>query len=618
MIVNGASRRSVAFWSRHLANDKKNDRAELKEIRGLAATSLKDALLEMQEDARHTRCQNFFYQANFNPCAHEHLTEDQWERAFDIFEKHRGIPEGTARVVYEHEKEGRVHRHVIWSRIDLETMKAWPDRLDAKVCHAASREISQELGLQRSPSPYDRDREGPRPERAPKPYEMFRGLRSGIDPREVKREVTRIFRDSAHAGDFVAGLREHGYQLVRGDKRDFCILDPAGDVHSLARRIDGVKAKDLREFMRGIDREALPGVEKARMRFLESNLAARRADLATVAHEIAWEEKLARAAIEKEKIEGRFKEPTPRDIRERDRREKDWPLKPPQSGPVRTSPHYHFDDVARETARPEPEPVMPANLKGDAARIWQAYHTSDNARAFAAALREEGISLAAVTKEEADRSYRLSAFARETGRFAPRYREGEIVAVVEPSLTYRDGRLAEPRVYQLNRRTTGEERAKIATYLKSLDRTRLRGIEATKENVKARAEERIVEVQAFRDLLRDARSTERMKKAGDIRVRTRTMGGGTRGRPILGRAVPSIGLGVATGVLKSADKIADAFSSLFDPILTPAQKLEGRIAQAERDEKAQQQLDSSKYAAEQSVERRRDEEQRHRDPGRER
>ena len=29
MIVNGASRRSVAFWSRHLVNDMKNDRAEL-------------------------------------------------------------------------------------------------------------------------------------------------------------------------------------------------------------------------------------------------------------------------------------------------------------------------------------------------------------------------------------------------------------------------------------------------------------------------------------------------------------------------------------------------------------------------------------------------------------
>ena len=619
MIVNGASRRSVAFWSRHLANDKKNDRAELKEIRGLAATNLKDALLEMQEDARHTRCKNFFYQANFSPCPHERLTEDQWERTFEIFEKHRGIPPGQARVVYEHEKDGRIHRHVIWSRVDLETMKAWPDRLDAKVCHAASREISQELGLERRPSPYDRDREGPRPERAPKPYEMFRGLRSGIDPREVKKEVTRIFRDSAHAGDFVAGLQEHGYQLVRGDKRDFCILDKAGDIHSLARRIEGVKAKELREFMQGVERDALPSVEKARMRLLEGNLAERRADLATVAHEIAWEEKLARAAIEKEKIEGRFKEPTPREIRDRDRREKIWPLKPPQPAPVRTSPRYHFEDAARKAGRPEPEPVMPQNLKGAAARTWQAYHMSDNAQAFAAALRDEGISLASVTKEEADRSYRLAAFARETGRFAPRYREGEIVVIAAPSLSYRDGQLAEPRVYQLNRRTTGEGPRRIATFLKSLDRTELQGIEATKETVKGRAEERIIEVQAFRDLLRDARNTERMKRATNIRADAHTKGDNFPRKSVFkSAAVPSAGISMATGALSLADKLADGLLGMFDPVLTPAQKLEARIAQAERDGDAQKQIDLAKYAAEQAAERQREEERRHKDRGRER
>jgi len=167
MIVNGASRRSVAFWTKHLTNDKKNDRADLIEIRGLAAKDLPGALLEMEIDSRFTRCQNFFYQANFNPTADEILTEEQWERAFEIFEEHRGIPPGQARIVYEHEKEGRTHRHVIWSRIDLEKMRAWPDSRDAKVCHVASREISEELGLQRSISPFDKDREGPRPDRAP-------------------------------------------------------------------------------------------------------------------------------------------------------------------------------------------------------------------------------------------------------------------------------------------------------------------------------------------------------------------------------------------------------------------------------------------------------------------
>jgi hypothetical protein len=52
--------------------------------------------------------------------------------------------------------------------------------------------------------------------------------------------------------------------LCRGDRRDFCIIDPAGHDHSLARRIEGVKAAELRAFMGDIDRDALPSVAEGR------------------------------------------------------------------------------------------------------------------------------------------------------------------------------------------------------------------------------------------------------------------------------------------------------------------------------------------------------------------
>ena len=90
-------------------------------------------MLEMQQDARLTRCKNFMYVASFNPCPHEQLTEAQWERAFEIFEKHRGIPGGQQRIVIEHEKEGRTHRHVVWNRVDLEKMRACPDGKNPRV-----------------------------------------------------------------------------------------------------------------------------------------------------------------------------------------------------------------------------------------------------------------------------------------------------------------------------------------------------------------------------------------------------------------------------------------------------------------------------------------------------
>lgn len=264
MVIKGASRRNIGFWSKHLTDDTANDRAELIEKRGLAADTLPDMLREMQDAARLTRCENFMYIASFNPCAGEHLTERQWERAYEIFEKQRGIPEGQPRIVYEHEKHGRTHRHVVWGRIDTERMRAFPDALDWKICAAASQQIASALGLERTPGILDREPGTPRPERRPKSWEMFRGMRSGRDPRDIKAEVTALFRASADAGEFVAALERHGYRLLRGDRRDFCIMDSAGDVHSLARRIGGCNAEQLHAFMRGIDRESLPGVAEAR------------------------------------------------------------------------------------------------------------------------------------------------------------------------------------------------------------------------------------------------------------------------------------------------------------------------------------------------------------------
>ena len=84
--------------------DTENDWAELKQISGLAADNLEDAFREMQcEAAVLPRLKNFFYHADFNPCPNgRELAEDESERTYEIFERHRGIPEGTPRIVFEH------------------------------------------------------------------------------------------------------------------------------------------------------------------------------------------------------------------------------------------------------------------------------------------------------------------------------------------------------------------------------------------------------------------------------------------------------------------------------------------------------------------------------------
>jgi hypothetical protein len=594
IINNAASRCNVGFWTNHLEDTEENDRAELKQIRGLGAANLEDALLEMQREAAgRPRLKNFLYHADFNPPPDKRFTEKEWERSFEIFEKERGIPAGTPRVVVEHEKQGRVHRHVIWSRLNPENMRAFADGLDAKVAHAAARKIELELGLEKVIGPFDREAGMPRPPRGPKPWEMYRGMKTGIDPRDVTAEVTELFRQSDGGKAFQAALKQHGYELATGN-RGLLILDSAGKEHSLARRIEGVKTKELNAFMRDVDRQTLPTLDQAKAQYQERKIAGLEADRATVAQQIEWEEALAKAAIAKEQKERQFVEPQEREREQTGAggREKEASVDPPQPGGIRPSPEFQFQGAAREATRPEPGPAMPDNLKGAGAHIWTAWQQSDNAKAFAAALDEQNISLASVTKDEAARSHINASFAHAMGNFSPRYREGDIVAVVEPGLAYGpDGKLPTPRIYQLNERTTGETPANIEKFMKPLDRSKLPGIDATRETLTARAEQRISEVSAFRENLRDTRNAERLHKSQQI--------GGRDGRdaPVITKesffrpaaALARGGGRVAGGLANVTEKILGGLFSIFDPPTTPAQRaqaadkaVDDREIQAER------------------------------------
>ena len=108
------------------------------------------------------------------------------------------------------------------------------------------------------------ERDGPRPERRPQNWETFRGHKSGIDPQDVKAEVTALWREADSGKAFRTALAQRGYVLAQGDRRDFCIIDGSGQEHSLARRIDGVKAADIRLRMSDIDRDDLPRVGDGR------------------------------------------------------------------------------------------------------------------------------------------------------------------------------------------------------------------------------------------------------------------------------------------------------------------------------------------------------------------
>jgi hypothetical protein len=260
MIIKGNPAGNVGFWSKHLMRDDTNERAEVVEISGLLAEDLPTALREMEAIAAQSRCEgNFMYQANINPLAHEHLTPEQWKESVDTLEKNLGL-EGHQRVVVGHVKEGRAHRHVIWNRVDADTLKVADMGGNWRIHTATARELEKRFGLEPTPTPT------PTPAAA-KPLELWEvraAERSGIDPLMVKAELTELWRNADSGKAFAAAIAGRGYILAKGDRRDFCIIDQAGDVHSLARRLDGVRTKDVRERMADVDRDGLPTVAQAR------------------------------------------------------------------------------------------------------------------------------------------------------------------------------------------------------------------------------------------------------------------------------------------------------------------------------------------------------------------
>lgn len=261
MITKGKSTTGRALAA-HLLKPE-NDRVEVLDIRGAAINDLREAIGDWREFSKGTACEKPIYHAQLNP--DRDLSREEWDKAIGIFEKEMGL-EGYPRAVVLHEKEGREHIHLVYSRfnpdLEAEHLRAWSDSWNYPKHERASREIERELGLQKTQGVF-LDREGDRPDRTPSHDAMQQGDRTKLDPRTVKAEVSEIYRSADSGRAFVAGLEEAGYTLARGDQRGYVILDQAGGIHSLSR-MAGVKVGELRDRLQDYPVQSLPTVEAAR------------------------------------------------------------------------------------------------------------------------------------------------------------------------------------------------------------------------------------------------------------------------------------------------------------------------------------------------------------------
>lgn len=300
MIIKGKAVTGPQALARYLQSKEVNERAEVIEVRGTAATDPEGALIEMDAYAEGTRCQKPLYHVKINPQPPYRLSREQLNVALDLIEQKFDMV-GHARVVVIHEKLGREHIHVIWSRIDLENMRAVPLSHNYRLHEEIARELERLFGHERVQGAHAEREDDPRPDRTLSAAEMRQEERTGISAKNVKEQVTAAFRSSDNAEAFCAALEDAGYVLAKGDRRDFLIVDRAGGPHSLGRRIEGVKAAELRAFMASVDRDALPNLQQAKEIVAERDRDGYYAAL----DERKWEDALAASAISQAQREDR-------------------------------------------------------------------------------------------------------------------------------------------------------------------------------------------------------------------------------------------------------------------------------------------------------------------------
>lgn len=262
MVIKGGARGGPAKLAIHLERTDTNEKMHVAEMRGVAAKDLDGALREMDALGAALNTHRTLYHASINTRGDERMTPEQKAVAIDRLEERLGLT-GQPRVVVEHTKKDRDHIHIVWSRTDLEHMRAIRCDHNYRTHEQVARDLEREFGHARVQGAHV-EREGKaRPARTPGHDEMQQAERTGLSPREAKEWITGLWRATDSGKAFKAAIEGQGWILARGDRRDFVLIDRSGHVHSLARRIEGATAADIRSRMADVDRDSLPRVTAA-------------------------------------------------------------------------------------------------------------------------------------------------------------------------------------------------------------------------------------------------------------------------------------------------------------------------------------------------------------------
>lgn len=257
MILKGSQRGGARQLAAHLLNARDNEHIEVHDLRGFSAGDLPAAFREVEAISRGTRARQFLFSLSLNPPPRERVSIEAFEQAIDAVEHKLGLDNQPRAIVF-HEKEGRRHAHVVWSRIDLDRMRA----INLPHFKLRLREVSRQLyrehgwtmprGLVNSK------------ERDPRNFtrsEWEQARKAKQDPKALKAMFQECWAASDSGEAYAHALAARGYTLAAGDRRAVVAVDFRGQVYAVAKWT-GLRTKETRSKLDQL--KDLPSVDQAK------------------------------------------------------------------------------------------------------------------------------------------------------------------------------------------------------------------------------------------------------------------------------------------------------------------------------------------------------------------
>ena len=292
MIIKGRPIKTYRQHGLHLLKRKRegianalswNDEVELVCCYNLASgDDVPGCLREMAAVAVGSKCERFLYAASISPDragGHE-LNHNEAEEAARALLESLGFSGDHQWLLVRHRKEGRSHYHIAANRVDPVLLKAVDLSWNYPKQEIVARKLETRFNLIPTRGAFTGRKKGKngrfedeRPISLMSSMEAQQAVRTQITVDSVIADFCEVWEavtspashtEMATGGDkFAELLRQHGYTLAKGDRRDLVVLDFMGGVHSPARRL-GLKAAEFRKVVGDLDLASLPTVNAVR------------------------------------------------------------------------------------------------------------------------------------------------------------------------------------------------------------------------------------------------------------------------------------------------------------------------------------------------------------------